>query len=177
MRKKKIAFAVAAAAVGAGGAFANGPHQVNPNRRPVFHVSLDGYQEVLPVSTTGRGSLSIHVAPDGESLGYTLRYSALIGDVLQAHIHFGRPAINGGIMVFLCSNLGNGPAGTPPCPGPHDGEVSGTLDASDVIGGASGQGIAVGEFAEVIATLRNGSAYGNVHSTLYPGGEIRGNIR
>jgi hypothetical protein len=173
--RKQLALAVVAASVVAGGAVANGPSHLTPNRRPVFHVSFDGYQEVIPVSTTGRGSLSLHVAPDGQSLGYALRYSALVGDVLQAHIHFGRPAINGGVMVFLCSNIGS-PVPTPACPGPHDGEVSGTLDADDVIG-PSGQGIAAGEFAEVIAALRSSSAYGNVHSTLYPGGEIRANIR
>jgi hypothetical protein len=175
--RKKLAVAVAAASLVAGGSVANGPVQLTPNRRPVFHVSLDGYQEVLPVSTTGRGTLSVHVAPDGQSLGYSLSYSNLVGDVAQAHIHFGRPAINGGIMVFLCTNLGNGPAGTPLCPGPHDGEVSGTLDASDVVAGASAQGIDAGEFAEVIATLRSRSAYGNVHSSLYPAGEVRGNFR
>jgi len=49
------------------------------------------------------------------------------------------------------------------------------LDAADVVA-VTGQGIAAGEFAEVLATLRNHSAYGNVHSTLYTGGEIRGNI-
>jgi len=149
------------------------PH---PGQRNGFVVRLDGYQEVPPISTTGQGFLTLHVSPDGQSLGYALRYSGLVGDVAQAHIHFGRPAINGGIMVFLCTNLGNGPAGTPACPGPHDGEVSGTLTAASVVGGASSQGIAVGEFAEVLATLRNDSAYANVHSTLYQAGEIRGNI-
>ena len=175
--RKKIAIAAVAASVVAGGAVAQGPFVVNPNQRAGFHVSLDGYQEVPPLSTTGRGLVTLHVSPDGQSLGYALRYSDLVGDVLQAHIHFGRPAINGGIMVFLCTNLGNGPAGTPACPGPHDGEVSGTLDAADVVGGASGQGIAAGEFAEVLATLRNRAAYANVHSMLYQAGEIRGNIR
>jgi len=146
------------------------------NQRNGFRVLLDGYQVVVPVSTTGTGALTVDVAPDGLSLGYALRYDDLVGNVLQAHIHFGRPAINGGIMVFLCTNLGNGPAGTPTCPGPNSGEVSGTLTAADVIG-PSGQGIAAGEFSEVVDTLRTRSAYGNVHSSVYPGGEIRGNIR
>ena len=78
-------------------------------------------------------------------------------------------------MVFLCSNVGS-PVPTPACPGPNSGQVSGTLDADDVIG-PSGQGIAAGEFAEVVRALRSGSGYGNVHSSVYPGGEVRGNIR
>ena len=140
-----------------------------------FRVRLDGYQEVLPVSTTGSGSLELHVARDGQSLEYELRYDDLVGSVAQAHIHFGRPAINAGIMVFLCSNVGS-PVPTPPCPGPNSGEVSGTLDADDVIG-PSGQGIDAGRFADVVAALRSNSAYGNVHTSTYPAGEIRGNFR
>jgi hypothetical protein len=166
---------VLAAAIGA--AFVSGAAVAHsPNQRNAFRVVLDGYQEVLPVSSTGSGVLAVHVARDGSSLGYALRYGDLVGNVQQAHIHFGRPAMNGGIMVFLCTNLGNGPTTTPGCPGPHDGEVSGTLDASDVVGPA-GQGIAPGEFAEVVAALRNRAAYGNVHTDLYMGGEIRGNFR
>ncbi len=145
------------------------------NQRNGFRVNLDGYQEVIPVATTGAGRFELKVAPDGESLEYTLRYSGLVGNVLQAHIHFGRPAINGGIMVFLCSNVGS-PAPTPACPGPNSGEVSGTLDADDVIG-PLGQGIAAGEFSDVVDVIRSSSGYVNVHTSVYPGGEIRGNIR
>jgi len=162
------------AAIGIGLAAGTALAQVE-NDRNGFRVVLDGYQEVVPVSTTGTGVLEVHVALDGQSLDYALRYADLIGDVQQAHIHFGRPAINGGIMVFLCTNLGNSPS-APPCPGPKSGQVSGTLDADDVIG-PSGQGIAATEFSEMLGALRSLSTYVNVHSTLYPGGEIRGNIR
>jgi hypothetical protein len=33
------------------------------------------------------------------------------------------------------------------------------------------------EFAQLIELLRGGLAYANVHSTMSPGGEIRGQIR
>jgi hypothetical protein len=46
------------------------------------------------------------------------------GDVLPTHIHLGQHGVNGGISVFLCTNLGNGPAGTPTCPG---GEIRGQI--------------------------------------------------
>jgi hypothetical protein len=42
--------------------------------------------------------------------------------------------------------------------------------------GPAGQGIAAGEFAELLAAMRAGVTYVNVHSTLYPGGEIRAQI-
>jgi hypothetical protein len=48
-------------------------------------------------------------------LSWELEYPPGLG-VTQAHIHFGPGRVNGGIMVFLCSNLGNGPEGTQPCP-------------------------------------------------------------
>src|SRR6266511_100694 len=87
----------------------------------------------------------------------------------------GRPhGESGGIVVFLCSNLGNGPAGTQACPA-APATITGTLRAADVIGPA-GQGIAAGEFAEFLAAIRAGVTYVNIHSSIYPGGEIRAQI-
>ena len=171
MRKRILIIAFAVALV-AGTALAHGRDQRN-----AFRVRIDGYQEIPTLSTTGNGLLALHIAPDGSEVGYALRYDELVGDVQQAHIHLGRTAFNGGVMVFLCTNLGNGPAGTPACPGPNSGQVSGTVDAADVVAGAAAQGVAAGELGEVIAALRGGAAYVNVHSSVYPGGEIRGNIR
>lgn len=79
-------------------------------------------------------------------------------------------------MVFYCTNLGNGPVGTQLCPGTTSGSVSGRITAADVIGGAAAQGVAAGEFAEVLRAIREGAVYVNVHTTLFPGGEIRGQL-
>jgi len=62
----------------------------------------------------------------------------------------------------------------PACPA--SGKVTGTVTATDVIGPAA-QGIAPGEFAEALRALRAGMTYANVHSTKFPGGEIRGQIK
>jgi hypothetical protein len=43
--------------------------------------------------------------------------------------------------------------------------------------GPTGQGIAAGEFAELVRAIKAGRTYVNVHTTKYPGGEIRGQIR
>jgi hypothetical protein len=53
--------------------------------------------------------------------------------------------------------------------------VSGTITPASVIGPAA-QGIQAGEFAELVRALRAGAAYANVHTTTFPGGEIRGQI-
>ena len=54
--------------------------------------------------------------------------------------------------------------------------VTSLIIAANVIGPGA-QGIAAGEFAELLAAIRSGNAYANVHTTKYPGGEIRGQIR
>lgn len=139
----------------------------------MFKARLDGFAEVPSLSTTGSGELRVRMSPD--ALNYTLSYEALEGNVLQAHIHLGQPGVNGGVSVFLCSNLGNGPAGTPACPA-APATVSGTLTAAEVVGPA-GQGIAPGEFQELLRAIAANATYVNVHTDLHPGGEIRGLLR
>ena len=135
---------------------------------------LTGYQESpLALSTTGTAEFRARIGPV-DKITYSLRYSALEGTVTQAHIHLGTPAQVGGISVFFCSNLGNGPAGTQACP-PGPATVTGTVRPADVIGPA-GQGIDPGQFAELVAAIRAGATYVNVHSTKYPVGEIRAQI-
>jgi hypothetical protein len=143
------------------------------NRR--FVTSLRGFEEVPAISTLGRGRFEATLDEDGTEMSYRLVYSNLTGNVLQAHIHFAQEGVNGGIMVFLCSNLGNGPEGTPACPSPGT-EVEGTITAADVIGGASAQGIPPGQLGPVLRAIRGGVAYVNVHTNVYPAGEIRGQL-
>ena len=76
--------------------------------------------------------------------------------------------------MFFCTNLGNGPAGTQACPS-APATVTGTITPADVIGPA-GQGITAGQFDELVAAIRAGVTYANVHSSLYPGGEIRAQL-
>ena len=137
---------------------------------------LTGYQETaLTLSTTGSGSFDAKVANDDSSFDWTLSYGDLEGTVTQAHIHFGGRGLSGGISIWLCGTATNpGPAGTAACPTPG-GTLSGTADASDVVG-PSGQGIEAGHFDEILAAIRAGKAYANVHSSKYGGGEIRGQL-
>ena len=138
----------------------------------LIHEQLTGYEEApLALSTAGHGTFRAMVTDAG--IEYRLTYADTVGTVSQAHIHFGAVGQAGGISVFLCTNLGNGPAGTQTCPAA--GEVTGTIVPADVIGPA-GQGIAATEYEELLAAIRAGTAYVNVHSSTYNGGEIRGQI-
>ena len=131
---------------------------------------LNGFQEVPAISTTGKGEFTGRLNEDGNMLSYELSYSNLTGPtVVGAHIHIGQPAVAGGVMAFLCGG-GNKPA----CP--VSGTVTGNIVASDIIGPAS-QGIAAGEFEEMLRAIQSGNTYVNVHTNLYPGGEIRGQVR
>lgn len=141
-----------------------------------FKATLIGFEEVPALSTTAGGTFSMQIDPSENSFDYQLSYSGLVGNVAQAHIHIAQKGVNGGIMVFFCTNLGNGPPGTQTCPGTSSGNVSGTITAADVVASAAAQGIAAGEFAEVLRAIRGGTVYANVHSTVFPGGEIRGQL-
>ena len=142
------------------------------------HADLTPYQETpSTLSTPGAGTLDVEISKDGESVAYTLSYEGLATNVLFAHIHLGRPATTGGVMVFLCTN-GAAPAGVPlppACP-QGSGTVSGELTAANVFTGASAQGVVPGEFAEFVAALRAEAAYGNVHTSAFASGEIRGQV-
>ena len=135
---------------------------------------LIGYEENPDISTVATGSFEISIDDEARAFTYELSYSGLEGTVVQAHIHFGKPAVNGGITLFLCGTAAApGPAGTPTCPA--SGPVSRTVAASDILAPGT-QGIEAGNFQELVAALRAGQTYANVHSTRWPGGEIRAQI-
>jgi CHRD domain len=173
VRRRRVQLAVAVTVVGllgvvAAAAVAGGGHG---NIREF----LTGYQEdPAAISTTGFGDFKAKVR-DGK-IEYRLSYGGLEGDITQSHIHFGNKNASGGICVFLCQRgQANAPAGTPECPAGRTGMVAGEVDASDVIGPGP-QGINAGEFDEVVQAIRAGRTYANVHSSLYPGGEIRAQL-
>jgi CHRD domain-containing protein len=176
MKMWQKCLAMVPAIVLASGASASDHKEGEHGRR--LKADLKGLNEVPAVSSVARGSFRAVINDDETEIAFQLNYSGLEAPVTQSHIHFGQPFISGGISVWLCGNPPLvPPAGTPGCPDPGDGpEVTGTIMAANVIGPA-GQGIAVGEFAELIRAIRKGDAYANVHSTKFPGGEIRGQIQ
>ena len=135
--------------------------------------TLTGYQETAgsgAVSTVGSGTFEAALNSAGDEISYTLTYSDLEGgNVLFAHIHFGARGVNGGVIAFLC-----GGGGKPACPA-SPATVTGTITAANIVG-PGGQGIAAGEFDEAVRAIRAGAVYANVHTTTWPGGEIRGQV-
>lgn len=134
---------------------------------------MTGYQEIVAgtISSTGRGEFVAEIDDEMETITYTLTYSDLEGGtVLFAHIHFGARGTTGGVSAFLCGG------GTKPAPCPPAGTVTGTIAPADVVG-PNAQGIEpVTGYPELVRAIRTGVTYVNVHTTRWPGGEIRGQI-
>ncbi len=142
-------------------------------------TQLNGYQETpLTINSMGSGEFRAMISHDGTAIDYELTYRDLSSPVTQAHIHFGRPATSGQIVLFLCTNL-TPPVGPPTpqsCPA-APAKITGTLTAADVIPRPT-QGIDSGAagLAEMIKAMRAGAAYANVHTEVFPSGEIRGRL-
>jgi CHRD domain len=163
-----VALAVVAAAIFvlAGAALADGDNRG-------FRASLNGYNEVVgpgSISTIARGTFTAEIDRGDGVIAYRLSYRNLETTATQAHIHFAQERVGGGVIAFLC-----GGGDKPACPA-TSGTVRGEIDASDIIGPES-QGIEPGSFGEAVRAVRAGAVYVNVHSTRWPAGEIRGQVR
>ena len=135
-----------------------------------LRARLTGFQETpMTLVSSANGQFRGKISEDETSIDFTLSYEGFDTDVLAAHIHLGRPATSGGVTIFLC-----GGGGRPPCP-VRAGTVEGTITAANVMA-IPAQDLAAGDLASIIAAIRDGATYANVHSRKRPGGEIRGQI-
>jgi CHRD domain len=130
------------------------------------HTHLAGANEVPARETRAQGQLELRLAPDGSSISYRLM-ATNIDDVFMAHLHLAPAGSNGPIVAWLY------PAAPPPqpIPGRHTGILA-QGEITTLFGPLEGQGIdALWEQIEA------GQVYGNVHTSQYPGGEVRGQVR
>jgi hypothetical protein len=142
-----------------------------------MNAKLTGFQESPPKLSPSTGHFEATVT--GSTLSYTLTYSKLSSPAFMAHIHFGQPAVNGGVFLWLCGTPGTptaGPAGTPACPA-NGGTVSRSGITAADIQAVSGQNLSAGDFAGALSIIAAGDAYVNVHTVNFPGGEVRGAVR
>lgn len=123
-----------------------------------FSATMSGASERPdPVETTGSGTADFTVS--GDTLYYTIMVDSLTSPVTAAHIHgpAGPEAVAPPIVGFaiIDTTLTSGTIATGFVTAPTDPSVS--QDS-------------------VVALMRNGNAYVNVHTTNFPDGEIRGQI-
>jgi CHRD domain len=140
-----------------------------------FVATLSGDQEVPARDTQAVGVATFKLSEDGTALGFKVNV-ANIDNVVAAHIHCGAAGVNGPVGVTLFG----GPAG--------GGAVNGTLAEGTVTAPDAGNACGWTSLAAVLAAIRSGNAYVNVHTNDgvappntgpgdFPGGEIRGQVR
>jgi hypothetical protein len=170
-----------------------------------YSAKLSGFQEVGGLNnetgailSTAEGTLKLTLDKTAQTIAYTLTYTfpattttststgvltTATTDVLQSHIHFGKEHVPGNVMVYFCSTAAlapAAPAAVPPvCPvsAGTSVSVSGTLHPADVTLKAVSQNVLGGTFDAVASALTSDTAYVNIHTAAFPGGEIRGQIR
>jgi len=141
----------------------------------MYTATLTGAAESPPNSSAATGNVTVVFDIDTHALTLVASFSGLEGTTTAAHIH-------------CCTALpGDGTAGVatmlPTFPGFPEGASSGVYGATFDTSQAefwnpgfitnNGGSTATAE-AALLAALGAGTSYFNLHSTAYPGGEIRG---
>jgi len=152
MRKHSVACGlVLVLGLGAGGC------SKGSDNTTIFRATLSPANEIPAHSTgaTGAAGLSFQ----NGVVSYSIEVHG-ISDITQSHIHSGNASVNGPVRVFLFRG---------PVSGPSEGVlVEGSFTAADVTGVT---------FDELLAEMRSGDAYVNVHTNQFPGGEMRGQVQ
>ena len=129
----------------------------------VFQATLAGANEVPPRATAASGAMGFIVK--GNRVDYSIEVHGL-GAIVGGHVHSGAAGVNGPIRIALFPGPGSN-ATSNPLTGVDGQLYEGSFEAADVVGIS---------YDELINQMRAGTAYGNVHTTQFPGGEIRGQV-
>jgi hypothetical protein len=135
-----------------------------------FFAVLAGGEEVPPVETRAHGLIQLRLEESGDELSFKLLVSRLAG-VTQAHVHCGPAGGNGPVVLFL---FGFEPGGVDV----NGVLASGGIGEADVVARPDSAACPGGveDLDDVLAQLRAGNAYVNVHTAAYPAGELRGQL-
>ena len=129
-----------------------------------FIVRLSGANEVPARGTGANGVIGINVR--GNRVDYSIEVHGITA-ITGAHFHTGAAGINGPIRIALYPGPGSNFSSVPS--GAFDGQFyEGSFEASDVTGIS---------YADLLAGFRAGTVYGNVHTSQFPGGEMRGQVQ
>jgi len=135
-----------------------------------FAAPLRGNEEVPAVQTHAVGVATFKLNWAEDELQFKLNVANGQG-ITQAHIHCGPPGVNGPVVVFL---FGLVPTGVDNNGTLNEGVITNANVIPRPASAACPGGVAT--LADVVAKMRTGGAYANVHTLDFPGGEIRGGI-
>jgi hypothetical protein len=132
----------------------------------VWRTRLSGKSEVPPNDSKAHGSALFRLVRDAGSTITAIEYEVRVSNLedLQAgHIHSGAEGVAGPVVVDLHPRTGAGRA---------QGVIAnGTITASDLVGPLTGMTL-----EDLYELFTSGEAYVNLHTTSFPGGEIRGQL-
>lgn len=139
----------------------------------IFTANLDGASEAPPNASPGTGFARVDFDPTAHTMRVQATFSSLLGTTTAAHIHAPAPLGGTAGVATQVPTFGGFPLGV--TSGTYDHIFDMTLASSynpafiTLNGGTPGTAESA-LFARLIA----GEAYFNIHSSAYPGGEIRG---
>jgi hypothetical protein len=138
-----------------------------------FVAALNGANEVPPVETDTFGRARIVFNADDTAAEFQLQVRQGVG-ITQAHIHCAPAGVNGPIVVFLAGLNAQGYN----VDGIFPWITGATITDSSMIARTAEEcgGTAIANLRDLIALIRAGNAYANVHSLANPGGEVRGQL-
>jgi hypothetical protein len=127
-----------------------------------YTAKLSGKEEVPPNESPATGLAWVKTM--NETVGYKVNVTD-IDKATAAHIHFGEAGKNGPIILTLYKSdkpteLKNGTLG------------EANVTASNLEGPMKGKAI-----TDLVTAMKNGTTYVNVHSTDFPDGEMRGQLK
>lgn len=135
-----------------------------------FIANLSGSHEVpSPVKSNASGKAYFKVNSDSSEIFYTV-HLANADSVIMAHIHYATSSSNGPILVWLYPEGAHKPLLKA---GPINGTLQkGVITSSSLNGPLKGKNI-----LDLIHAMEHDSAYVQVHTKMYPSGEIRGQVQ
>ena len=141
----------------------------------IYWVSLSGPAEVPSNNSPGTGKALVTIDAVVNTMRVQTTFSGLLAGVTAAHIH-APTAVAGAGTAGVATTL-------PTFPGFPAGVTAGTYDQTfnmllassyNPVYVTNNGGTTASAFAALRAAISAGKAYLNIHSTMFPGGEIRG---
>lgn len=137
---------------------------VQAQKAHTFSATLSGKDEVPPTKSIANGSAKFQVNENDSQISYWVNLTGL-KKIIQAHLHNGTFGQNGDVLVNLSNSKS---AKNPDNP---EIQLTGTITKDDLQGPLKGR-----ELSDLLIVMRNGQAYVNAHTEIYPKGAIRGQI-
>ncbi|MDQ5869292.1 MAG: CHRD domain-containing protein [Thermoproteota archaeon] len=137
---------------------------VQAQEAQTFSATLSGKDEVPPTKSIASGTAKFLVNENDSQISYLVNLTGL-KKITQAHIHNGTSGQNGDVLVNLSNSKS---AKNPDNP---EIQLTGTITKVDLQGPLKGR-----ELSDLLIVMRNGQAYVNAHTEIYPKGAIRGQI-